>query len=239
MIHFYRIGKMPSNANEYFYNMHSELFRRLVLPVILMGIAMVFLRNLYSGTQSYLFLLYNLFLGSISLFMSYWIQQLVVTKVRWFALLIPLCIWLLFLPNAPYLVTDLLHLSESHHRMVWFDTLMILCFAITGLFLGIYPVKMLADLVAEKWGPFKATYFVTFSLLSAAFGMYLGRYHRFNSWDLIQHPLSLISAIADRFMHPAQHPRTWGMTLMFGVFLHIVYYAFKPLKAPKALQELH
>jgi uncharacterized membrane protein len=63
-------------------------------------------------------------------------------------------------------------------------------------------------------------------LFLGSFGVYLGRYLRWNSWDIITEPFRLFYDIADRIINPFEHPRTWGMTLFMGLFLTIIYWSF-------------
>jgi uncharacterized membrane protein len=67
-------------------------------------------------------------------------------------------------------------------------------------------------------------------LFAASFGVYLGRFLRWNSWDIISHPFSLLHDIASRCLHPEDHPRTWGVTVLLGTFLSLVYFSLKELK---------
>ena len=84
---------------------------------------------------------------------------------------------------------------------------------------------------------FKGWAFAIFSLVLGSFGIYLGRYERFNSWDVLTNPVELFVDIANRFIHPMQHPRTMLMTVLFSVVLIFGYVTlvmmFKPGRAEK------
>lgn len=125
--------------------------------------------------------------------------------------------WLLFLPNASYIITDLFHLIQFSSVPKWFDLLMIMSFAINGIllfFLSIYDVHQL--LLARLSN--STTWFITVMILFlSGFGIYLGRFLRWNSWDIISNPLLLANDIIHRIKHPLSHPRTWGVTFGFGL----------------------
>jgi uncharacterized membrane protein len=70
-------------------------------------------------------------------------------------------------------------------------------------------------------------------LFLGSFGIYLGRYLRWNSWDIINKPFQLMYDIGDRLINPFSHSRTWGMTLLFGLFLNILYFSFRLIKNRK------
>jgi uncharacterized membrane protein len=179
----------------------------------------------YSGKPTYLFLVWNLFLAFIPLVASELIHH---TKSRAVAWLLFTC-WLLFLPNAPYIVSDLLHLKQRADVPMWFDVLLLFSAAFNGLILGLFSILnmdfFLQVFVSSKWR--KAI--IATSLVLAAFGIYLGRFLRFNSWDVLADPLPLLADIADRFINPLSHQRTWAFTILFGMFMNVVYWLTKQL----------
>ncbi len=135
--------------------------------------------------------------------------------------------WLLFFPNAPYILTDLFHLKLTTGVPVWYDLILILSYAWTGMFLGFLSLRDLESMLLLKWKPRRVQIFVSGLLFLASLGVYLGRFLRWNSWDILQHPMTLLGDVADRFFHPMDHPRTWGVTILLGLFLNMVYMSFK------------
>lgn len=198
---------------------------KFLLAINSFGIFLVVLRLLITDQPMYFFLWWNLFLAAIPFGIALLIQRYQGIQNNKLLFLSALMVWLLFLPNAPYIITDLLHVSQSRYSYVWYDILMILTFAISGLVFGYQSLRMVSLVVLQKAGVLVQKLFVSMVLFACGFGVYLGRYHRFNSWEIIQEPMNIIGEIAVRFMHPMEHPRTWGMTLMMGIFLHILYYA--------------
>ena len=136
-------------------------------------------------------------------------------------------IWLLFFPNAPYILTDLFHLRYDQLSMpIWFDLVLILAYAWTGLLFGFLSLWDIERLLAEWVHPKLVTALSVSLLFLGSFGIYLGRYLRWNSWDLITEPFRLIYDIGDRIVNPFEHPRAWGMTISMGIFLNMIYWSF-------------
>jgi uncharacterized membrane protein len=138
--------------------------------------------------------------------------------------------WLLFFPNAPYILTDLFHLRLKTAMPVWFDLVLILSFAWTGLLFGFLSLWDIERLWSQSVRKTYVTFLSTGLLFAGSFGIYIGRYLRWNSWDAIPEPFNLIYDIGERIINPFAHPRTWGMTLLMGLFLNILYWSFRLIR---------
>ena len=194
-------------------------------------------RMLYTGSGLFLFLNWNLFLAFIPWFFSTLLIIYPSLQKKKLLVLLVLGVWLLFFPNAPYILTDLFHLKRNLVMPIWFDSLLILSFAWAGLMFGFISLwnieKVLNGFIKNNW-----LVFISTSLLFVgSFGIYLGRYLRWNSWDIIQQPLELIYDISDRVTNPFKHPTAWGMTILMGIFLNIIYWSFKVVKREKEIAE--
>jgi len=135
--------------------------------------------------------------------------------------------WLAFFPNAPYILTDLFHLNHGAAMPMWFDLVLILAFAWTGILFGFLSLwdfeKLLKTKLSRKWIPL-----ISVGLLFlSSFGIYLGRYLRWNSWDLIHRPFSIFQDVSDRVLYPLEHTRTWGVTFFMGILLVLMYVSFR------------
>jgi uncharacterized membrane protein len=195
-----------------------------VFCLILCGIRIAF-----TGSLNYFFLNWNLFLAFLPLlFTTLLLISGDFAQKRWVKFSV-LGSWLLFFPNAPYILTDIFHLRGGSDAPMWFDLILILTYAWTGLIAGFISLFDIEQIV------FKDTPRTTKIILSiglifvTAFGIYLGRYLRFNSWDLFNHPGALFSEITDRFINPFRHTRTWGVTLGLGVLLNFMYWSLRTL----------
>lgn len=188
------------------------------------------LRVVVTSSSMYLFLNWNLFLA----FIPFGISSLFVLKPRlkkrkWF-LAILLFSWLLFFPNAPYIFTDLFHLRFSTAAPIWFDMILVLSFAWTGLIFGIISLMDIEKILRKEFNFSYYPLLITSMLFLASFGVYLGRFLRWNSWDIINQPNSLMNDILVRIIHPFEHPTTWGVTILMGILLNMFYWTIKLLK---------
>ncbi len=197
------------------------IFRLLLIAMLSSSwcLALLGLRFQWSGQTWFSFMAWNLFLAGIPLGFA-----VILIKIDRWRLATPLIAgWLLFFPNAPYVLTDLLHLKERGGMPLWFDLLMLLSFALVSLWLGFQSLHLVQMWIAEKTSTLTAWAFVGVSLLLSGFGIYLGRFLRWNSWDIIRRPGALMNDIWVRFADPLAHERTWGVTLGFGGLLLIAY----------------
>ncbi len=199
---------------------NSPVFRLMVASAL--PVAMLFARILYTGQITYGFLVWNLFLAWLPLIFAYLTLRAFPHR-RLTALLFAVS-WLLFLPNAPYLVTDLMHLHRSGDNLILYDAVMLFTLALSGLMLGAVSLRWMELAVARRFGPWSGRSFVLIVLGLTGFGIYLGRFLRWNSWDLITNPLSLLQDILPHFMYPVEYWRTWAMTLLFALSLSFVYW---------------
>jgi uncharacterized membrane protein len=206
-----------------------------LVETLLMGALTVFCFGLslfrwtYSGSPLFLFLNWNLFLACVPWIVSNVTLLRGVRKSK-IAVFILLGLWLLFFPNAPYILTDLIHLRLVTTMPIWFDLVLILSFAWTGLLFGFLSLWDIENLLKKKIPPLPAKLIAAALLFVGGFGVYLGRDLRWNSWDLITRPFPLFYDIGERFLNPREHQTAWGMTLFMGLFLNMVYWSFRFLR---------
>jgi len=172
----------------------------------------------------FIFLIWNLFLAGLPLVAAYFLKN----EDRWrFKSILLFLFCLGFLPNAPYILTDVIHLNRIGTAPIWYDLFLVLSFALTGLLFGQFALIYLSHF-------FEKMYSKTFSLLAiificflSGFGVYLGRFLRWNSWDVINNPYALGQDIADRVIYPLDHPRTYFVTLSTGFLLSVLFLSYK------------
>jgi len=202
----------------------------LVLGIISMLCFSIFaFRVLYTHTFYYLFLNWNLFLAFLPwLFSSLMIINPDVKRKKPILFLL-LFSWLIFFPNAPYLLTDLFHLDEWNNIPVWYDLVLILSYAWTGLLFGFMSLWDIETLFKNRIKPKLIPFFSSAFLFVGSFGVYIGRYLRWNSWDIIWKPLEIMGDISERIINPLEH-KTWAVTFLLGLFLNIMYWSFRLIK---------
>ncbi|AEF80696.1 DUF1361 domain-containing protein [Leadbettera azotonutricia] len=183
-------------------------------------------RYIYTGTRVFLFLNWNLFLA----FVPWALTSVAVmkTNIQHSKITIGtiMLFWLIFFPNAPYIFTDLFHLRQTPSIPDWFDLILILSFAWTGLLFGILSLWDIEGILSRKIKWVYIKIISTLLLFAGSFGVYLGRYLRWNSWDIITRPFKVLNDIGARFINPFEHQTTWGMTIFMGLFLNIIYWSF-------------
>lgn len=199
---------------------NSPIFRLLLASAL--PVAMLLARILYTGQITYGFLLWNLFLAWLPLLFAY--LTLRSYPHRRLTALLFAASWLLFLPNAPYLITDIMHLHYSGSNLVLYDTVMLFTLALCGLLLGAVSLRWMQLAVTRRFGLWFSRGFVLMALGMSGFGIYMGRFLRWNSWDLVTNPLSLLQDISPHLLHPLTYWRTWAMTLLFALSLSFVYW---------------
>jgi uncharacterized membrane protein len=206
------------------------LFRSETDRVLSLSIAfstlLIMARIVYTGKLTFLFLVWNLFLA----WLPYAFTSRAQHQPKWrmgkrFLLLFT--VWLLFIPNAFYIITDLFHLGAFYSVPIWFDLVLILSFAWNGLLLGILSVRQM-EIMVQRYLPGRHELLFIYPIMWLnAFGVYIGRYLRFNSWDVITNPFALITDIVDILVHPIQNRIAWGMIACFSVFMTLMYMALK------------
>lgn len=199
-------------------------------------IALFGIRIAFTGGINYFFLNWNLFLAFLPLlFTSLLALGGEFAEKRWVKIGV-LFSWLLFFPNAPYILTDMFHLHKGSNAPMWFDLILILSYAWTGLIAGFISLYDIERILFKNKSQLTVVILSVVLIFITAFGIYLGRYLRFNSWDVFNQPGTILSEIADRFIHPMRHYRTWGMTLGLGVLLNFIYWSLRMMFADEKPQ---
>ena len=187
--------------------------------------ALLVLRAWRAQNTTYFFLVWNLFLAVIP-----FVAALAFERAKWLATRsVAFVVWLLFLPNAPYIVTDFIHLRARPPVPLWFDILLLISSAGTGLLLGYGSVMIVQRAVERRAGKRTGWLAASVALMLSAFGIYLGRFMRFNSWEALTDPMPLFADVARRLINPLDHPRTFAVTALYGVALLLGYLALHAL----------
>lgn len=199
---------------------------KLMLELTAGCVALLAVRFYRTESPGYIFLVWNLFLAWVPFFMMRFFVGEITDKKTLLQNVLPLLTWLAFLPNAPYILTDLFHLRKSAAVPQWFDLILILSFALTGMVL-LYlsflefekKIALLVSTAQMKW--LRISVF-----LAVGYGLYLGRYLRYNSWDIISEPGHLFRGIYNSLFSQDMIRETLGVTFFFAVFLYFGYKLF-------------
>ena len=195
---------------------------------MMFSLFLVFIRVFYTGQLTFIFLLWNLFLA----FIPYAISSFAESNPLWvkhkgrFAIV--MAAWVLFIPNSFYIITDLFHLHISTVPL-WFDLALLLSFAWNGLLLGILSVRQIERIVHSLWPKMHELFFLFPIMCLSALGIYIGRYLRFNSWDVISNPLDLAGDISYLVLHPIAAKPAWAMISCYAVLMTFLYITIKKI----------
>ncbi|MEM7104533.1 MAG: DUF1361 domain-containing protein [Bacteroidota bacterium] len=202
-------------CKQQFFSMTIMMLSTL-LCMVLLGMRLV-----YSEKLTFIFLVWNLFLAWIPFALALnleritsWFNSRVITAFL-------LGSWLLFFPNAPYIITDLIHLKMRAPIPLWYDLMLIITFAWTGLMLGYLSLYEVQKFIRRRAGKRKSWIFSGFALLLCSFGIYLGRFLRFNSWDILFDPSGLLQQALDSVFQL----HTIVVTGLITAFLVIGYFS--------------
>jgi uncharacterized membrane protein len=180
----------------------------------------------------YAFLLWNLFLAWVPLVAAAFAFTLARRGVGILSGLL-VALWLLFFPNAPYVLTDFIHLHGNGPSPLWYDALMLSSFAWTALMLGFVSLYLVHAIIAPRAGATVGWLVVVCVLGLASFGVYLGRFARFNSWDVVTRPHLVLSVIREEIDSPLHDPKMIVALLVLTASLlvgYLVLYAFAALR---------
>jgi len=199
---------------------NSTLQSTALLGGLLAGsVALVLMRAAWTHSGYYLFLLWNLLLAAVPVFASAWLRRAAARNASDLTQCALLALWLLFLPNAPYILTDLVHLDPGRSRLYWYDLGMILSCAGTGLLLGYASLFDVHELFERRFGQRFGWSVAVVALLASGYGVYLGRVQRWNSWDVVTNPHGLFMSIVDTALNPARHFHVYALSGLFGMGL--------------------
>ena len=211
-----------------------NLSARRTAVVVSLGLAslgccgLVLVRNLYTGNPNFRYLIWNLFLAWVPFVLALLFYDGQRRGMRAAGLAALGALWLVFFPNAPYIVTDFVHLSRDPLSPLWFDGLTISAFAATGLLLGLGSLYLVQSAVRRELG----WLVVTAALLLGSVGIYLGRFVRLNSWDFFTNPHYLAYLVRLRLADPFGNPKLIAVvatsTLMLGAAYLLVYAVAAP-----------
>jgi uncharacterized membrane protein len=177
----------------------------------------------HTGILRYRFLLWNLFLAWIPFVISY-LTYTMTLKRKWIYIVIPIAafFWLIFFPNAPYILTDFQHLANRWKDIpVWYDVMMLIWFAFTGLLLGMVSLFLMQEIIRREFGRWVGWAFVAGVTVLSSVGVYMGRFLRWNSWNILSDPTSIALHSFQRVQDPSLE--SIGFISLFGTFLLFLY----------------
>lgn len=214
-------------------NTFAEILRQIfrlpstfvLLAFSLFSLTLSIARYLYSDSIFFIFLVWNLFLAFVPWMVAVLIH--VTDLRRRFPVVLLIMFWMLFFPNSPYILTDLVHLGKNSAAPLWFDIILILSYAFCGLYYGFVSLNLI-ELALKRAFALRRPLFISLGMIFlSAFGIYIGRFLRWNSWDALLRPARIIDDTWSIFAKPLENRSAWGFSLLMGTFLVLMYLAFK------------
>ena len=202
---------------------------RLIGYAILFSLSLVIFRVWYTQEPVFIFMPWNLFLA----YLPYQLLKIFKPSAKGIKSQLLFSVifiaWLLLIPNAFYMITDLFHLRQRENIPLWFDLVLLMSFAWNGMILGFLSVRQMEKNLSLILPRLREGLFVTLIMFLNSFGVYLGRYLRFNSWDIIANPFNLAREIGLLMIHPIDNRAAWAMILAFTIMMTIIYKMLKKL----------
>lgn len=190
----------------------------------LVSVGLFVVGALRNDETEFVYLIWNLFLAWIPLGIGLWLTKILKHKLwsSWKALLVTL-LWVVFLPNSFYMISDFIHVQEMPRVDLLYDVVMFTSFILNGVILGFLSLYMIHHelLKRVKWQT--AARIVVGILALCSFAIYLGRDLRWNSWDMLVNPGGILIDVSDMVLYPSTYPRAASVTLSFFILLGSLY----------------
>jgi len=213
-------------------NRHNVAVFTLLNAACAVCIALVAARVAYSDTSRRIDLIWNLFLAWIPFILAY-LAHSISWRRNWLYLVIPFIafLWLIFFPNAPYMLTDLQDLSRTAtDAPLWYDVIIVVWCSWTAMLLGVVSLYLMQDIVHRTFGRFFGWAFVFIISAASSFGIYIGRFVRLNSWDILQNPAETGMNILGLVIDPSRRLAAFTfLYTFFFLFVYLLLYSFSHL----------
>ncbi len=213
--------------------LHRFLKDQLFYPVLLsslLAVAFFAVRALWSDSFLHKFLMWNLFLAWIPFLCGMGMAVLYKRRAAAWQYIVPLIVWLLFFPNAAYLVTDLYNLTDMPPVPFWYDVGFFATLAWTGLLLAVAALQIVQRMVKQSFGVIWSWIVVMIVVGLNGVGIYLGRFLRWNSWDVITDPFAIVQDAIMPFLHPIAYRQPVAIIIVFSAMLFVFYVSVRGLQ---------
>lgn len=208
-------------------SLQSHRYHRIVYALIITNAASVIffcLRLIGAENFRYWFMLWNLFLAWIAPLVAWWlVRRLHTTAWRTWQNIGLTVIWLGFLPNSFYMVSDLIHIQQTGEVSIIFDAVLFTSFILNGFIAGYIGTFFLHRQLLQRLSVKRAYALVIGAFALSSYAIYLGRVLRWNTWDAVLHPAGLLFDVSDNILNPMSHPQAFVVTLSFTLLITAFY----------------
>lgn len=198
-----------------------------IILLVFFSLVLNILRVVIFGKFSFVYLLWNILLAFIPFLISsillYYSNEHKLNKTFF---IVGGIVWLMFIPNAPYIVTDLIHIGEVRGTPILYDSILLFTSAWTGLLLGMNSIFHIEKILLSRYSKRVTSVVLAVILLLISFGMHIGRFFRFNSWDVFANPVFFFNKL-NTVSQSVHHLEALIYTLLFFSFVYVSYRSWK------------
>lgn len=190
----------------------------------LTSIGLFFAGAMRNHSMSFSYLMWNLFLAWLPLIFTVLLERILRRKLwsSWLALAMT-ALWLIFLPNSFYMISDFIHIQDVRRVDILYDVIMMTSFIVNGVILGYLSVYSIHRQLVARLRPRNANVIIGLVFFLCSFAIYLGRDLRWNSWDVLVNPGGILIDVSDRILNPTAYPLMFTTTIGFTVLLVSFY----------------
>lgn len=187
------------------------------------------------------YLIYNLFLAWIPLFLTVWLQRMLRKRLwsNWAPFVLTL-FWLGFLPNSFYMISDYIHLQEVSRVDLIYDVIMFSSFILNAFIVGLVSLYAVHAELRKRVSLKASWWMISATIFLISFAIYIGRDLRWNTWDVLLNPASILFDVSDRLLAPHEHPEmfttTFGFAVLIGSIYSVVWYAARIVRQQKPIE---
>jgi uncharacterized membrane protein len=204
--------------------LQSTAAEKTLAASILFTLLLLTLRVIYTGQTDYMFYPWNIFLGIMPVYFSRQLRGH--NSIKTNSIVILAC-WLVLFPNAPYIITDIFHFGERPGIPVWYDLLLVLSAAWNGLMAGFISLSYVDGFLYKYAGKKWRTATTCLFLFAASIGIYMGRFLRLNSWNVLTKPATIAHIGLSYTFKPYNHVGAWAFCIICTALLALIYYGIK------------
>jgi len=205
---------------------HPDFFRIASALFIstLVTIGLIVAGSIKSHSTYFNFLIYNMMLAYIPVLLAFWLT-LRLKKSAWLSTgnIIISILWLSFLPNSFYMITDLIHSQNAIGIDLLYNIVLIIACIFNSLVAGYISLYLIHWELLKRFYYRKVHLVIAIILLLCSFAIYLGRFLRWNSWDVVFNPAGLLFDVTDTIASPSTHPDVFATTITFFLLLSSIY----------------
>lgn len=205
----------------------NKSVNQLLLFYCIYCLSLLLVRAKITNSIYLFFLIWNLFLGMIPYIITSFLMSLNLKNVSNFKLFIYSFIWLAFIPNSFYILTDLVHLNKSKGDVFWLDLIILSSYSLIGFAFGLISIIHFEKIAQNFITKNKVHTIIQVICFLCGFGIYIGRILRYNSWDIIGNPIDLVE---DLFQQAISF-KSILFTVLFGVFIYFSFLIKKNLNS--------